>query len=98
MFDKEWMEYFQRESPLSYYCIIILQHIGVLLSYLPYLILLLIILVPILMIYFGIKTIKIKLVEDKKRKKIKKEQDIYQKMYIDHLDKNLSQKKKKKAK
>ena len=50
------------------------------------------------MIYFGIKTIKIKLVEDKKRKKIKKEQDIYQKMYIDHLDKNLSQKKKKKAK
>jgi hypothetical protein len=98
MFDKEWMEYFQRESPLAYYCIILLQYVGILLSYVPYIILLLIVLAPIFMVYFGIKTIKIKLVEDKQRKKIKKEQENYQNMYIDRLDKNLSGKNKKKAK
>lgn len=96
MFDQDWIEYFKQESPLAYYCILFIQLVGVLLSYFSYIVLLLVALVPISMVYFGIKTIKIKLIEDKKHKKAKKEQEIYQNMYINRLDRSLSKKKKKK--
>jgi hypothetical protein len=50
------------------------------------------------MIYSGTKAIKIKLVEDKKYKKLKKEQqkqqDANQNLYIEQLSKNLKKKKK----
>ena len=50
------------------------------------------------MLYSGIKAIKIKLIEDKHHKKLRKEkekhQDINQKLYFDHLDRNIKKKKK----
>ena len=50
------------------------------------------------MVYSGIKAIKIKLVEDKKHKKTRKEKEnsekIHQDLYLDRLDKNLKKKKK----
>ena len=50
------------------------------------------------MMYSGIKAIKIKLVEDKKHKKFRKEkknhEQAHENLYLDHLDKNLKKKKK----
>ena len=98
MFDKDWMEYFQRETPLAYYSIIFLQYVVSLmtlfLSYFSYILLLLVLVSPIFMMYFGIKSIKIKLIEDEHHKKIRKERESYQNMYIDRLDRNLKKKKK----
>jgi hypothetical protein len=50
------------------------------------------------MIYSGTKAIKIKLVEDKKHKKLRKEkekqEELHQNLYLDHLDRNIKKKKK----
>lgn len=98
MFEPEWMEYFKTEAPFSYYCILFLQFLITILSYFSYVILLIVIVVPIFMLYSGIKAIKIKLIEDKHHKKLRKEkekhQDINQKLYFDHLDRNIKKKKK----
>ena len=98
MFDKYWMEYFQREAPFSYYCIIFVGYLVKILFYFSYLILLIVLLVPLFMIYSGTKAIKIKLIEDKKHKKLRKEkekhQEIHQNLYFDHMDRNLKKKKK----
>lgn len=97
MFDKDWMEYFQRETPLAYYFILFLQYVislmTLFLSYFSYIVLLLVLVSPIFMMYFGIKAIKIKLIKDKHQKKIKKERETYQNMYINRLDRNLKKKK-----
>jgi hypothetical protein len=54
--------------------------------------------VPIFMVYSGTKAIKIKLVEDKKHKKLRKEKEkqeqLHQDLYLDHLDRNIKKKKK----
>jgi hypothetical protein len=54
--------------------------------------------VPIFMIYSGTKAIKIKLIEDKQHKKLRKEKEkheqIHQNLYFDHLDRNIKKKKK----
>jgi predicted membrane protein len=98
MFEPEWMEYFQREAPFSYYCILFLQFLITVLSYFSYLVLLIVVAAPIFMIYFGVKAIKIKFIEDKQHKKIRKEkekhQETHQKLYFDHLDRNIKKKKK----
>jgi hypothetical protein len=98
MFEPEWMEYFQRESPFSYYCVIFLWYLAKILFYFSYLVLLFLLMVPFFMIYSGTKAIKIKLIEDKHHKKLRKEkekhQEIHQKLYFDHLDKNINKKKK----
>ena len=98
MFEPEWMEYFQREAPFSYYCVIFLGYLGKILFYFAYVIALFILAVPFFMIYSGTKAIKIKLVEDKKHKKIKKEQqkqqDANQNLYMERLSKNLKKKRK----
>jgi hypothetical protein len=98
MFEPEWMEYFQREAPFSYYCILFLQYIGRMLFYFSYIIVFIVGLTPIFMIYSGTKSIKIKLVESKKHKKLRKEKEQQEKtheiLYLDHLDKNLKKKKK----
>jgi predicted membrane protein len=89
MFEPEWMEYFEREAPFSYYCIIFLGYLIKILFYFSYV---------ILMIYSGTKAIKIKLVEDKKHKKLRKEKEkqeqLHQNLYLDHLDRNIKKKKK----
>ena len=98
MFEPEWMEYFQREAPFSYYCIIFLGYLGKILFYFGYVILLMILFIPLFMIYSSTKEIKIRLKQDKQHKKKKKQMDaensINQKMYFDRLDKNLKKKKK----
>ena len=54
--------------------------------------------IPIFMIYSGTKAIKIKLIEDKKHKKLRKEKEnheqLHENLYLDRLDKNLKKKKK----
>ena len=98
MFEPEWMEYFQREAPFSYYCIIFLGYLGKILFYFGYVILLMILFIPLFMIYSSTKEIKIRLKQDEQHKKKKKQMDaensINQKMYFDRLDKNLKKKKK----
>jgi len=98
MFEPEWMEYFQRESPFSYYCVLFLECFCKILFYFSYLVLLIILLVPVFMVYSGTKAIKIKLVEDKKHKKLRKEkekhEELHQNLYLDHLDRNIKKKKK----
>jgi len=78
MFEPEWMEYFQREAPFSYYCLIFLGYLIKILFYFSYVILLIFLFVPFFMIYSGTKAIKIKLVEDKKHKKLRKEKEKHQ--------------------
>lgn len=98
MFEPEWMEYFEREAPFSYYCVIFLGYLGKILFYFAYVIALFILAVPFFMVYSGTKAIKIKLVEDKKHKKIKKEQqkqqDANQNLYMERLSNNLKKKRK----
>jgi ABC-type bacteriocin/lantibiotic exporter with double-glycine peptidase domain len=98
MFEPEWMEYFEREAPFSYYCLILLGYLGKILFYSSYLILLIVLFIPLLMIYSGTKAIKIKLVEDKKHKKLRKEKEkheqLHQNLYLDHLDRKIKKKKK----
>jgi hypothetical protein len=98
MFEPEWMEYFEREAPFSYYCILFLQFLIMVLSYFSYVVLLFVIAVPIFMIYSGTKAIKIKLIEDKKHKKLRKEHEKQknndQQIYLDRLSKNLNKKRK----
>jgi len=98
MFEPEWMEYFQREAPFSYYCVIFLGYFFKILFYFSYVILLCLLTVPFFMIYSGTKEIKIKFVENKKHKKLKKEQqkqqDVHQNLYIERLSKNLKKKRK----
>jgi hypothetical protein len=98
MFEPEWMEYFQREAPFSYYCLIFLGYLIKILFYFSYVILLIFLFVPFFMIYSGTKAIKIKLVEDKKHKKLRKEkekhQELHENLYLDHLDRNIKKKKK----
>jgi predicted membrane protein len=98
MFEPEWMEYFKTEAPFSYYCILFLQFLITVLSYFSYVVLLAVIAVPIFMIYSGTKAIKIKLIEDKQHKKLRKEKEkheqIHQNLYFDHLDRNIKKKKK----
>ena len=98
MFEQEWMEYFEREAPFSYYCILFLLLLVKILWYFSYLVLLLFLVVPIFMVYSGTKAIKIKLVEDKKHKKLRKEkeknQQLHENLYLDHLDRNIKKKKK----
>jgi predicted membrane protein len=98
MFEPEWMEYFEREAPFSYYCILFLQFLITILSYFSYVVLLIVIAVPIFMIYSGTKAIKIKLIEDKKHKKLRKEKEnheqLHENLYLDRLDRNIKKKKK----
>ena len=98
MFEPEWMEYFKTEAPFSYYCILFLQFLITALSYFSYVVLLAVITVPIFMLYSGTKAIKIKLIEDKRHKKLRKDkekyQETHQKLYLDHLDRNINKKKK----
>lgn len=98
MFEKEWMEYFQRESPLSYYSILFLLFLVRIIWYFSYLVLIFFLAVPVFMIYNGVKTIKIKLVEDKKHKKLRKEkekqEEINHNLYLERLDKAIKKKKK----
>jgi len=98
MFEPEWMEYFQREDPFAYYCLIFLGYLGKILFYFSYVILLIFLFVPLFMIYSGTKAIKIKLVEDKKHKKLRKEKEkheqLHQNLYLDHLDRKIKKKKK----
>lgn len=98
MFEPEWMEYFQREDPFAYHCLLLLQFLCAVLSYFSYVVLLIVLAVPIFMLYSGIKGIKIKLIEDKYHKKLRKEhekqKDNDQKIYLDRLNKNLNKKKK----
>lgn len=98
MFEPEWIEYFKRESPFSYYCIIFLQFLATILSYFSYLVLLIVLLTPLLMIYLGVKTIKIKLIEDKQHKKLRQEKEkqeqINHNLYFERLDKAMKKKKK----
>jgi predicted membrane protein len=98
MFEPEWMEYFEREAPVSYYCIISLLFLVKILWYFSYLILIMFLFVPVFMVYSGTKAIKIKLVEDKKHKKLRKEKEkheqLHQSLYFDHLDRNIKKKKK----
>ena len=97
MFEPEWMEYFEREAPFSYYCIICLGYLGKILFYFAYVVLLIVLLTPFFMIYSDIKAIKIKIVDGKKHKKLQKEKEKHQKLnenlYLDRLDKNLKKKK-----
>jgi hypothetical protein len=98
MFEPEWMEYFQREAPISYYCILFLQFSITVLFYFSYLLVLLVVLTTFYLLFSGIKTIKIKLVEDKKHKKNRKEkknhEQAHENLYLDHLDRNIKKKKK----
>jgi hypothetical protein len=98
MFEPEWMEFFQRESPFAYYCVLFIQLLVTILSYFAYVVLCFILIVPIFMIYTGTKSIKIRLMEDKKHKKLrkqqKKEKEINETMYLDRLDKHMKKKKK----
>ena len=98
MFEPEWMEFFQRESPFAYYCVLFLQLLITLLSYFSYVVLCFVLSVPFFMIYSGTKAIKIHLIETKKHKKIRKqrekEQEIHETLYLDHLDKHMQKKKK----
>ena len=98
MFEPEWMEYFQREAPFSYYCILFLWFLCKILFYFAYVIVLFFLMFPLFMIYSGTKQIKIKFVEDKKHKKLKKEQqkqqDANQNLYMERLSKNLKKKRK----
>ena len=96
MFDQEWMEYFQRDAPFCYYCVIFISLVCKVLFYFSYLLLLLIAIVPFYLISSGIKTIKIKLVEDKKHKKLRKQteknQQDHQNQYLERLDRNIKKK------
>jgi hypothetical protein len=98
MFEPEWMEYFQREAPFSYYCVLFLGCLGKVLFYFSYLVLVMFLFVPFFMIYSGTKAIKIKLVEDKKHKKLRKEkekhEELHQNLYLDRLNRNIKKKKK----
>lgn len=98
MFEPEWMEYFEREAPLSYYCILFLQFSITVLFYFSYLLVLLVVLTTFYLLFSGIKTIKIKLVEDKKHKKLRKQtakdQEHHQNQYLERLDRNIKKKKK----
>ena len=98
MFEPEWMEYFEREAPISYYCVIFLGYLGKTLFYFAYVVLLMVLFVPIFMIYSSTKEIKIRLKQDKQHKKRTKQMDaensINQKMYFDRLDKSIKKKKK----
>jgi ABC-type bacteriocin/lantibiotic exporter with double-glycine peptidase domain len=98
MFEPEWMEYFQREAPISYYCILFLQFSITVLFYFSYLLVLLVVLTTFYLLFSGIKTIKIKLVEDKKHKKTHKEkknhEQLHENLYLDRLDRNIKKKKK----
>lgn len=96
MIDQEWMEYFQRDAPFCYYCIIFISFVCKVLFYFSYLLLLLIVVIPFYLLSSGIKTIKIKLVEDKKHKKLRKQteknQEDHQNQYLERLDRNIKKK------
>jgi hypothetical protein len=98
MFDQYWMEYFQREDPFAYYCILCLQFLITVLFYCSYLVLFIVFIIPVFMIYSGTKEIKIKFIEDKQYKKLRKEreknQELHQNLYFDHLDRNMKKKNK----
>lgn len=98
MFEKEWMEYFREQDIFSYYCILFVQLIVTGLYHCSYLIIFLIALTPFIIIYSQVKSVKIQFVEDKKHKKLKKEQqkqqDAHQNLYIERLSKNLKKKRK----
>jgi hypothetical protein len=98
MFEPEWMEYFEREDRFAYYCLIFLGFLVKVLFYCSYVILLIVLMALLFIIYSGTKEIKIKLIQDKHHKKLRKEkekhQDINQKLYFNHLDRNIKKKKK----
>ena len=98
MYEPEWMEYFQRESPVSYYCIIFISFLCKILFYFSYLLLLFFVVATFYLLFSGIKTIKIKLVEDKQYKKARKikekDQELHQNQYLEQLDRNIKKKKK----
>lgn len=100
MFGKEWMEFFERESPIAYYCLLFLQLLISLIPYFACFVLLIIISSPLFMIYYGIKGIKVKLLKYKTKKKLEKEKTLYEQMsqdsYLEHLDKKIKKKKKSK--
>jgi predicted tellurium resistance membrane protein TerC len=105
MFGPEWMEYFQRESPFSYYFLIILGILGKMIFYFLHIIILIVILVilitPLFLLHSGVETIKIKLIENKKHKKLRKEKEkhqdahqAHQNLYLDQLNRDIKKKKK----
>lgn len=98
MFEPEWMEYFQRESPFAYYCVIFIGFLWNLICYGFYVIPLVVIILCITMAISGVKGIKIKFIQNKKLKRLnqkeKHNQKIQQDSYLNHLDKKIKKKKK----
>ena len=96
MIDQDWMVFLQREAPFSYYCVIFMSFLCKILFYSLYLLLLLVVLVPAYLLFSGVKSIKIKLVEDKKHKKLRKHteknQEFHQNQYLERLDRNIKKK------
>ena len=97
MFDQDWMVFLQREAPFSYYCVIFISFLCKILFYCSYLLLLFVVVVPAYLLFSGIKSIKIKLVEDKEHKKLRKQteknQEHHQNRYLERLDRNIKKKK-----
>jgi hypothetical protein len=97
MYDPEWMEYFRRDAPFCYYCILFVSLVLKILFYFSYVILFLIAVVPFFLVFSGIRAIKVKLVEDKQHKKARKlkekNQAMYQNEYLDELEKIKKKKK-----
>lgn len=100
MFEPEWIEYFQRESPFAYYCVLFIQLLITILKYACYITILIFLISPIIMLYSGIKGVKIKLSKTKKSKRYQQNKEKIQKekqnLYINQLHKNIRTKKKKK--
>ena len=97
MYEPEWMEYFQRDAPFCYYCILFMSLVIKILYYFSYVILSLIAIVPFFLVYSGIKTIKVKLVEDKHHKKARKikekNKEAHQNQYLNELERIKKKKK-----
>lgn len=94
MFGEEWMEFFKRESPFAYYCVLFIQFLVLLVSYLSYVVLCLVLILPTFMIYSGTKSIKIQLKDNKEQKKKRKQKENDESIYLNKLENNIKKKKK----
>ena len=90
MFDQYLMDYFYRDAPFCYYCVLFISLIIKILFYFSCSILLLVAIISFFLVFSGIKTIKVKLVEDKQHKKARKlkekNQEMYQNQYLEELE------------
>ena len=98
MFEPEWIEYFQRESPFAYYCVIFIGFLWNVICYVFCIIPLIVIVLCVIMAISGVKGIKIKFIQNKKLKKLRKEKEkhekLHQNLYLDRLDRQFKKKKK----